>query len=109
MRAKDKVDGHVTEAFQFDGQDEGGQLRTILSVSPSVPEGHEVVVGSWRLYLPQTVGLPDGSTEVETEVVLRDEWLVWDADIEQWTIYPPKLYEKYFEDAPVEEEEPDEA
>jgi hypothetical protein len=100
MRVKDKVSGLLTEAYQFDGTDEGGSLRAKLSASPSVPQGAEVVVGSFRMYLPQEVNLPNGLVEVETEIVLRYEHLIWDEDVDRWVIYPPKLYDKYFEEVP---------
>ena len=100
MRVKDKASGFFTEARQFDGTDEGGSLRDKLKASLSVPHGAEVVVGSARLYLPQEVNLPNGLVEVETEIVLRDEWLIWDEDVDRWVIYPPKLFDKYFEEAP---------
>lgn len=100
MNVKDRVTGDVTEAFTFDGLDEGEQLRKRLAASESVPEGAEVVVGSYRLYLPQTNTLPDASTEVETEIVQRYETLVWSNEDGRWEIYPPKLYAKYFEELP---------
>jgi hypothetical protein len=52
------------------------------------------------MYLPQEVNLPNGLVEVETEIVLRYEHLIWDEDVDRWVIYPPKLYEKYFEEVP---------
>lgn len=106
MLVKDRVTGDVTSAYTFDGFDEGGQLRKLLSVAPSVPEGAEVVVGSARLYLPQKTTLPDAAEEVETEIVQRYETLVWDLADARFEIYPPKLFAKYFE---VLEETPDAA
>lgn len=103
MRVKDRVTGNVTDAHEFDGFDEGGTLRQLLQISPSVPDGAEVVVGSFRLYLPQFTTLPDASTEIETEIVQRYETLVWSAEDDRWEIYPPKLFSKYFEI----QEEPD--
>lgn len=98
MRVKDRVTGDITEAYEFDGQDEGGQLRAVLAGKPSVPEGAEVVVGSWRLYLPQHTTLPDAEVDIETEIVQRYERLVWSEEDGRWEIYPPKLYSKYFEE-----------
>lgn len=95
---KDRVTGDTTTAYQFDGVDEGGKLRQVLAASDSVPAGAEVVVGSYRLYLPQFNTLPDSSTEVETELVQRYEHLVWSDEDSRWAIYPPKLYAKYFEE-----------
>ena len=98
MLVKDRVTGETVRAFAFDGQDEGGTLRQELSNSPSVPDGAEVVVGSWRLYLPQRNTLPDSTEEVETEIVSRYDTLVWSNEDGRWEIYPPKLFEKYFEE-----------
>lgn len=103
MKVRDRVTGDTTTAHTFDGFDEGGQLRTLLSTSISVPEGAEVVVGSHRLYLPQLTTLPDASSEVETEIVQRYETLVWSDEDERWEIYPPKLFAKFFEILPEEE------
>lgn len=104
MLVKDRVSGDITSAYTFDGLDEGGSLRNHLAQAPSVPEGAEIVVGSYRLYLPQYTTLPDASAEVETEIVQRYETVVWDLEDERFEIYPPKLFAKYFE---VIEEEPD--
>jgi hypothetical protein len=100
MKVRDRVTGDTTEAFTFDGLDEGSQLRARLAQAPSVPEGTEVVVGSYRLYLPQLNTLPDSTDEVETEIVQRYETLVWSDEDGRWEIYPPKLFEKYFEAVP---------
>lgn len=97
---KDRVTGDRTEAHQFDGFDEGGHLRRALPTRESVPEGAEIVVGSHRLYLPQLNTLPDSDKEVETEIVLRYQWLVWSDEDGRWEIYPPKLFDKYFEVIP---------
>jgi len=97
MLVKDRVTGDITSAYTFDGFDEGGNLRKRLAVAPSVPEGAEVVVGSFRLYLPQVTTLPDAATEVETEIVERFQTLVWSTEDARFEIYPPKLFEKYFE------------
>lgn len=105
MLVKDRVTGDITSAYTFDGTDEGSQLRTRLRAAPSVPEGAEVVVGSYRLYLPQKTTLPDAATEVETEIVQRYETLVWSLEDARFEIYPPKLFEKYFEVFEVTPEE----
>lgn len=97
MKVLDRVEGTTTEAYQFDGFDEGGQLVQRLKSSESVPEGVDVVVGSFRLYLPQKTTLPDATTGVDFEIVERDQWLVWNMDEQRWEIYPPKLFDKYFE------------
>lgn len=107
MLVKDRVTGDITSAYTFDGVDEGGQLRARLQAAPSVPEGSEVVVGSFRLYLPQVTTLPDASAEVETEIVQRYETLVWSLEDERFGIYPPKLFTKYFEI--ISEEDSDDA
>lgn len=100
MRVRDRVEGTVTEAHQFDGQDEGGQLRAALAQRSSVPDGAEIVVGSWRLYLPQYTSLPDASTEIETEIHERYDWLVWFDEEQRWENYTPKLFARYFEEIP---------
>lgn len=103
MLVKDRVTGDITSAYTFDGIDEGGQLRARLRAAPSVPSDAEVVVGSYRLYLPQVTTLPDASEEVETEIVQRYETLVWSTEDGRFENYPPKLFAKYFEVIPDEE------
>lgn len=100
---KDKAEGGITSAYHFDGLDESREVRNRVGAAPSVPEGQEIVVGSYRLYLPQTIKLPDGSEGMEHEIVERDDWLVWDVEDARWAIYPPKLFEKYFEVIPEDE------
>jgi hypothetical protein len=103
VKLRDKVSGDVTEGYLFDGTDEGMNLRNALANSLSVTTpASEIVVGSSRLYLPQSVpslapGQPD---EFEFEIVERGSWVIWNEDDEQWGIYPQKLKERYFEELP---------
>lgn len=101
MRLKDNVTGDITEGYQFDGQDEGGTLRNALRNKVSV-EQDEIVVGSWRLYLPQRVPSldPDGGYDQLTEIVERYNWVIWDEGDLQWVIYPDKLKRKFFTEVP---------
>lgn len=107
MRLRDLATGQYTEGHEFDGEDVSGKLRAELRARSSVADDAEIIVGSFRMYLPQLLKNPhvEGQLDEEMEIVQRTDWLIWDDDDERWNIYPPKLREKYFAHAPLEEDE----
>jgi len=99
VKLKDLVTNEETVGFQFDAEDRDKAIRYALATKPSVEaDPEDIVVGSYRLYLPQVHQVGTEFEAVETEIIERDEWLIWSEEDQVWAIYPPKLFVKYFEE-----------